>query len=226
MGILLSGSKNQFRACIKPDPEACGVRYHFYSAVCNKQDKIQIMGSDISACGMANEETEVVLPASNNMGVVVTPGKEQGETGQRFDSMIQPLLDVSGFDVHVHKTTGVLDARDVSENIDPVKFSALIVVGGDGTVSEVLTGILRREDHQNLLENLPIAVIPTGSNNKSYKNLIKNQSSMNLHQEPFSNLSAEEKADNIISETTRILKHLDNSTGIEKLIAEDREDIL
>jgi len=75
--ILLSGSKNQFRACIKPDPEACGVRYHFYSAVCNKQDKIQIMGSDISACGMANEETEVVLPASNNMGVVVTPGKEQ-----------------------------------------------------------------------------------------------------------------------------------------------------
>jgi len=75
--ILLSGSKNQFRACIKPDPEACGVRYHLYSAVCNKQDQIQIMGSDISACGVANEESEVVLPASNNMGVVVTPGKEQ-----------------------------------------------------------------------------------------------------------------------------------------------------
>jgi len=75
--ILLSGSKNQFRACIKPDPEACGVRYHFYSAVCNKEDKIQIIGSDISACGVANEESEVVLPASNNMGVVVTPGKEQ-----------------------------------------------------------------------------------------------------------------------------------------------------
>jgi len=75
--ILLSGSKNQFRACIKPDQEACGIRYQIYSAVCNKQDQIQIMGSNISTCGAGKEEREVVLPATNTMGVVVTPGKEQ-----------------------------------------------------------------------------------------------------------------------------------------------------
>ena len=75
--ILLSGSKNQFRACIKPDQEACGIRYKIYSAVCNKQDKIQIMGSNISTCGAGKEEREVVLPATDTMGVVVTPGKEQ-----------------------------------------------------------------------------------------------------------------------------------------------------
>jgi len=75
--ILLSGSKTQFRACIKPDPKACAIRYHFYSVVCNKQDKVQIIGSDVSVCGMTNEEWEVVVPASNTMGVEVTPGKEQ-----------------------------------------------------------------------------------------------------------------------------------------------------
>jgi len=75
--ILLSGSKNQFTACIKPDPEACAIRYHFYSVVCNKQDQVHILGSDISACGVTNDEWELVLPASNNMGLVVTPGREQ-----------------------------------------------------------------------------------------------------------------------------------------------------
>jgi len=75
--ILLSGSKNQFKACIKPDQDACGIRYHFYSAVCHKQDQIQIMGTNISACGAVKEELEVVLPATNTMGVVATPGEEQ-----------------------------------------------------------------------------------------------------------------------------------------------------
>ena len=75
--ILLSGSKNHFRACIKPDQEACGIRYQIYSAVCNKDDQIQIMGSNISACGAGKEQREVVLPATNTMGVVVTPGNEQ-----------------------------------------------------------------------------------------------------------------------------------------------------
>lgn len=75
--ILLSGSKTQFRACIKPDSKACAIRYHFYSVVCNKQDKVQIIGSDVSVCGMTNEEREVIVPASNTMGVEVTPGKEQ-----------------------------------------------------------------------------------------------------------------------------------------------------
>ena len=38
---------------------------------------MQIIGSDVSVCGMTNEEREVIVPASNTMGVEVTPGKEQ-----------------------------------------------------------------------------------------------------------------------------------------------------
>ena len=75
--ILLSGSKNQFRACIKPDQEACAIKYHFYSVVCNMQDKVEIMGTDMSACGGTKDEWEMVVPASDTMGLVVTPGKEQ-----------------------------------------------------------------------------------------------------------------------------------------------------
>lgn len=124
--------------------------------------------------------------------------------------MIQPLLDVSGFDVHVHKTKSVLDARDVSETLIPDKFSALIIVGGDGTISEVMTGLLRRPDHQELLNSMPIGIIPTGQKNNTYKNLVKNQTLM----AGFNDLEIHEKADFIINETERILSNLNSSTSI------------
>jgi diacylglycerol kinase (ATP) len=45
--------------------------------------------------------------------------------------------------------------------IDFDSYDALIIVGGDGTTNEVITGMLRREDKKRL----PIGVIPNGSGN-------------------------------------------------------------
>jgi len=94
--ILLSGSKNQFRACIKPDIKACAIKYHFYSVVCNMQDKVEIMGTNMSVCGVTKDEWEVVVPASNTMGVVVTPGKEQDGGASSYTVGYTLLYDCTG----------------------------------------------------------------------------------------------------------------------------------
>jgi len=40
-------------------------------------------------------------------------------------------------------------------------FSAIIISGGDGTIHEVINGLMRRQDKKKL----PIALIPNGSGN-------------------------------------------------------------
>lgn len=139
--------------------------------------------------------------------VILNPASAGGDSGKYFSSIIEPILDVSGFDVHYHKTTGIKNARDLAETILPDKFSALIIVGGDGTTSEVLTGLMRRDDKEELLRSLPIGIIPTGKSNQTYKQLVKNCSGLD-----FNLANSDERADFIISETSRILSALSSNT--------------
>merc|ERR1711981_117727 len=77
--------------------------------------------------------------------VIMNPAASGGQCGKHFDRMIEPILQVSGYDIHVHKTRGQKDARDQAKVLLDDAFSAIIVIGGDGTVSEVVSGISARD---------------------------------------------------------------------------------
>merc|ERR1719508_281836 len=68
--------ENQFKACIMPDPAACAVKYTMHSVVCDKEDQVMIMGSDMTVCGMFKGR-EVVVPAGEEMGLLVMPGNKE-----------------------------------------------------------------------------------------------------------------------------------------------------
>ena len=53
------------------------------------------------------------------------------------------------------------DTFEFGYSIDLTKYSAIVVVGGDGSYSEVVNGMLMREDGIKL----PVGVIPNGSGN-------------------------------------------------------------
>jgi diacylglycerol kinase (ATP) len=47
------------------------------------------------------------------------------------------------------------------QEIDPDKFCAIAAVGGDGTIHEVVNGLMHRKDNRRL----PVAFIPNGTGN-------------------------------------------------------------
>jgi diacylglycerol kinase family enzyme len=53
------------------------------------------------------------------------------------------------------------DSFEIPLTMDLGKYSALVSVGGDGTIFEVANGMLAREDGIRV----PLAVIPSGSGN-------------------------------------------------------------
>ncbi len=63
------------------------------------------------------------------------------------------------FDLHVHTTRGPRDASNLARELDTEGSAGLIVIGGDGTVHEVVQGLLARPEAQRL----PIGVLPGGT---------------------------------------------------------------
>ena len=96
------------------------------------------------------------------MHIIVNPfaGKKKGKeladliSVDLKESQIEPLLHFTEDMGHAESIVSLLDFEDGD---------ALMSVGGDGTLSEIITGLLKREDDSS--ERIPISIIPSGSGN-------------------------------------------------------------
>ena len=75
--------------------------------------------------------------------------------------MINLRLSDLGVNIIYHETKHAGHAFELARKRTFDDFSALMIIGGDGTVSEVINGMLARQDGKRL----PICVVPTGYSN-------------------------------------------------------------
>ena len=66
-----------------------------------------------------------------------------------------------------HQATGYMDV------IGKGSTDAVILVGGSGLVMEAVTGLLRRPDSEDIVDAIPIGIIPTGKRNTLVKALFR-----------------------------------------------------
>ena len=64
-------------------------------------------------------------------------------------------------DFEFYETKGYLDALNYVKSLDLASYSCVVAVGGDGTIHEVINGMLMRPDGQQI----PIGMLPNGSGN-------------------------------------------------------------
>lgn len=120
--------------------------------------------------------------------VILNPAACNGKANALFEKNAAPILHLAGVEVKVVKTDYEGQAKKLMELMEQTDM--LIVAGGDGTVQEVVTGLLRRPD-QEKVSNIPIGFIPLGSNNSL---------------SPSLNLSSDNKVEVITSATLSILR--------------------
>jgi len=138
--------------------------------------------------------------------VILNPASSGGDAGKYFEQYIEPILMVSGFDVTVYKTSGVKDARDHAKSLYADKFETIIVVGGDGTLSEVLSGIQLREDAIEFMQNTKLALVPAGKLNNFYRQNTVNQTEKNFFESWRSDV-----AELACDETARIIDSINSA---------------
>ena len=96
--------------------------------------------------------------------IIINPLAGNGK-GKTVWKSIQGQLDQQGIHYHYHLTKKPGDAEYLASRIGQNKqgHRTVIVLGGDGTLHDVLNGLL--EVNQNNNEQVPLAYIPVGVNN-------------------------------------------------------------
>ncbi|XP_050074675.1 acylglycerol kinase, mitochondrial [Anopheles maculipalpis] len=92
--------------------------------------------------------------------VLLNPAANRKSSEEDFHEYCEPILHLAGFEVDVVKTDSEGHARRYVEELANLP-DALIVGGGDGTLSEAVSGMKRRQDGAQC----PIGVLPLGRTN-------------------------------------------------------------
>ncbi|KAL5290598.1 AGK.2 family protein [Megaselia abdita] len=100
-----------------------------------------------------------------------------------FQDYCEPILNLGGYTVDIVKTDSEGHAKRYIEELEHLP-DALLIAGGDGTVSEVVTGLLRRSDGSKC----PLGILPVGRSNDTAK------SYFHLSQKPSNVKQADELA--------------------------------
>ena len=90
--------------------------------------------------------------------VFLNPAAKDGKTKYLLEKHVLPILHLAGLELHVVRTEHEGQAKAYMNVIDNNIVDGIVVAGGDGTLSEVVTGLLRRQD--DLAQRIPIGIKP------------------------------------------------------------------
>lgn len=90
--------------------------------------------------------------------VIYNPTAGNGRARAYWPSVESALLD-AGIDFKSIQTTAPFHAQKISQELAQ-EFSQVIAVGGDGTVHEIVNGLMRASNEQ---ETIPLGVVPLGN---------------------------------------------------------------
>jgi len=102
------------------------------------------------------------LQKPKKVTVFFNPAASKGKSSRLYKKNAEPVLHLSGCDVKVVRLEYEGEAKQLMSVIEDVDM--IVAAGGDGTVNEIITGLLRRPDAYKF-KTLPIGVIPLGKTN-------------------------------------------------------------
>ncbi|XP_061729702.1 acylglycerol kinase, mitochondrial [Cydia pomonella] len=117
-----------------------------------------------AACKEAALYGDALIPMERNptvVTVILNPVANKRSAKKDFEKYCEPLLHLAGLQVDIVQTASEGNAKEIVETLKGTE--AIIVAGGDGTLSETVTGLLRRNDEAN---RFPLGVLPLGRTNK------------------------------------------------------------
>ena len=96
------------------------------------------------------------------MKFIITVNPQGGKKlGPRLLNRVKPLFEAKGIELFVVETTFAGHAKELANQLNITEYDGFIGIGGDGTLHEIINGMLSRHDGRKI----PIGIIPGGSGN-------------------------------------------------------------
>lgn len=98
--------------------------------------------------------------------IIINPKSGRGDAAESVESTLLPLLRNAGSMVVTQKMTEYpKHATEIMLEAQPGEYDVVLSAGGDGTVHEILQGMLQRADWQEMAQSLQLVQVPCGSGN-------------------------------------------------------------
>ncbi|KAJ8730533.1 hypothetical protein PYW08_001946 [Mythimna loreyi] len=136
------------------------VFYYGCNKAKEKYDINLLMRAACKEAALYGDGTIDMLENPTHVTVILNPVANKRSAKQDFEKYCEPLLHLAGLQVDVIQTTSEGNAKELVESLKGTQ--AIVIAGGDGTVSESVTGLLRRNDDAN---RFPVGILPLGRTN-------------------------------------------------------------
>ncbi|XP_022232685.2 acylglycerol kinase, mitochondrial [Drosophila obscura] len=93
--------------------------------------------------------------------VVINPIANKKKSEKTFKKYCEPILHLAGYSIEILRTNHIGHAKAYIEEMEILP-DAIVIAGGDGSSSEVVTGLMRRKENV-----CPITILPLGRTNQS-----------------------------------------------------------
>lgn len=117
-------------------------------------------------CLVAGQAIGPVPPSiDKKLLILLNPKSGPGKARELFQSKVAPLLQEAEVPYDLNVTKYAQYAREFVRTRNVYSWRAVVAVGGDGVLFEVLNGMFERLDWQQALAEVPLAIMPCGSGN-------------------------------------------------------------
>ncbi len=106
-----------------------------------------------------------------HLQIIINPNSGKQQACQIFEQ-VRPLLEKSYLRFRVTKTLSAKHTKDFVQQLDLHTIDGLVIVGGDGTIHDVIAGLMSRQDSDRAIK-IPIGIIPCGTGNGLSKTLLE-----------------------------------------------------
>ena len=132
------------------------------------QDNLLMTEYCKEALSYGEASCEITTPAYH-VTVILNPAAGGAKGRSKFENYCEPLLHLAGIKVSTVRTEAQGQAKEIMEIAE--KTDAVLIAGGDGTLMETITGLMRRQDYGSLAKDIKLGVLPVGANNMMAKQL-------------------------------------------------------
>jgi len=105
------------------------------------------------------------LDKPRRLYIVLNPAANNRKSKKLFQKNVAPLFYLAGIDVTYIQSDYEGHAKTVVNYFDPT-IDGIVVAGGNGTMQEIVTGIMRQDD-KNPVKTIPVGIIPLGEHDNA-----------------------------------------------------------
>lgn len=118
-------------------------------------------------CLINNLPINALAPPANErkLLVLLNPKSGAGKARECFQQRVAPILVEAELPYDLQVTKHANYAKDFIRQRNVYNWRGIIAVGGDGIFFEVINGIFERPDWEQVLDEVPLGIMPCGSGN-------------------------------------------------------------